>query len=237
MGAVSAVKVAEEVISSMLWGLLILTILLLPTAGRADSLQRAGDWLVIDNTLLGKFVLPSSPFARPISSSFPELVGDVAKEHGIPPELVQSVIRAESNGNAQALSPKGAMGLMQLMPETAKEYGVSDPFDPIANLRGGVQYLGDLLREFSGDLSLALAAYNAGPSAVRKYQGIPPFPETKAFVQKVKEQYQQGENSIKPLTAQRGNETAPLAMVPGKIHVTGSPRDLAVFLRKMGSER
>ena len=237
MGVLSKGRVGEQVISACLAGLLILTILLPPAVGRADSLQRIGDWLVIDNTLLGKFVPASPPFVRPTSGSFSEKVGDMAKEQGLPPELVQSVIRAESNGNARALSPKGAMGLMQLMPETAREYGVSDPFDPVDNLRGGVNYLRDLLREFSGNLSLALAAYNAGPGAVRKYQGIPPFPETESFVQKVKEQFQQGENSMKTFIPRRSEEMAPLTRIPGKIHITGSPRDLAVFLRKMGSER
>ena len=237
MGGREKGRVKDEMISALPVVLLILTILLLPAAGRGDSLQRVGGWLVIDQNLMGKFVPASPPLARPTSGSFSGMVGEMAKDHGLSPELVQSVIRAESNGNARAVSPKGAMGLMQLMPETAKDYRVFDPFDPAANLRGGIQYLRDLLREFSGNVSLALAAYNAGPGAVHKYQGIPPFPETEAFVQKVKEEFQHGENSMKPSIPRRVDEMAPPTRIQGKIHVTGSPRALAAFLRRIGSEK
>jgi soluble lytic murein transglycosylase-like protein len=95
--------------------------------------------------------------------------------------MVEAVAWRESRFNPRAVSPKGAMGVMQLMPATAKALGV-DPRDAGANIEGGAAYLAQLLNAFGGDLTLALAAYNAGPDAVRQYAGVPPFPETKAFV-------------------------------------------------------
>ena len=145
---------------------------------------------------------------------------------------MKSIIRTESNGNARAVSPKGAMGLMQLMPTTARQFGVSDPFDPLANIRGGVEYLGNLLREFSGNLSLALAAYNAGPGAVRKYGGIPPYPETRDFVQKVREGYHKGKETADFPILDGLKENGPVEMLPDKLHITASPRALAAFLHK-----
>jgi soluble lytic murein transglycosylase-like protein len=103
----------------------------------------------------------------------------------IAPELLRAVISAESAFVPCAVSDKGAMGLMQLMPETAREMGVSDPMDPSDNLRGGVRYLGQLLQRYGGNLSLALSAYNAGPATVDKYGGIPPIPETQNYVREI----------------------------------------------------
>ncbi|MEN3184997.1 MAG: lytic transglycosylase domain-containing protein [Atribacterota bacterium] len=123
---------------------------------------------------------------EPLSSSFEEIVEECARKYGMNPSLIRKLIEVESGGNPKAVSPKGAMGLMQLMPETCRDLGVSDPFDVRQNVEGGVRYLRGLLDRF-GNLELALAAYNAGPSRVRAYGGVPPFPETQAFIKKVLE--------------------------------------------------
>ena len=99
--------------------------------------------------------------------------------------LLKAMVHVESAFNADAVSPKGAMGLMQLMPATAKRYGVTSRKDPVASLEGGARYFHDLLVLFEQDLRLALAAYNAGENAVIKYQGIPPYPETQNYVERV----------------------------------------------------
>lgn len=108
-----------------------------------------------------------------------------AETHAINPALVRAVIQAESAWNTRAVSPKGALGLMQLMPETATELGVVDPFDPAQNIRAGVRYLKRLLDRYDGNAELALAAYNAGPGAVDKYGKVPPYRETQAYVRKI----------------------------------------------------
>jgi soluble lytic murein transglycosylase-like protein len=107
----------------------------------------------------------------------------LARLHGVDARLIHAIVRVESGYRPDARSPKGAMGLMQLMPATASRLGVARPYDPVANLDGGIRYLKDLLGQF--DLPLALAAYNAGESAVRRFQGIPPFAETRAYVRQV----------------------------------------------------
>jgi soluble lytic murein transglycosylase-like protein len=123
----------------------------------------------------------SAPASEPSSANLVQQVDAAAARHGLSPKVVEAVAWRESRFDPQAVSPKGAVGVMQLMPSTAKALGV-DPADPAANVEGGAAYLAQMLRTFNGDLRLALAAYNAGPEAVRQYAGIPPFPETKAFV-------------------------------------------------------
>lgn len=111
----------------------------------------------------------------------------IAREERMQPALLHAVVQVESAYDSHAVSSKGAVGLMQLMPGTAKRYGVSDRRDPLQNLRGGARYLRDLLAMFDNDLELALAAYNAGENAVKRYGNrIPPYPETERYVQKVR---------------------------------------------------
>jgi soluble lytic murein transglycosylase-like protein len=118
-------------------------------------------------------------------SNLNELVDAASGTYKLDPDLVNSVIRAESGFNVRAVSPKGAQGLMQLMPQTASQLGVQNAFDPQANVEGGTRYLRELLERYNFDLVKALAAYNAGPQRVEQYGGVPPFNETHAYVARI----------------------------------------------------
>ncbi len=128
-------------------------------------------------------------------TSYVDTIKQVAKQNNIDPALVRALIHAESAFNAKAVSRAGAQGLMQLMPTTAKELGVSNALNPKENIRGGVKYLAQLLQQFRGDIQLATAAYNAGPNAVKKYNGIPPYKETKVYVERVGILHQRYQNA------------------------------------------
>lgn len=118
-------------------------------------------------------------------NAFPDIIREVAGLHRVEESLIRAVIHAESAYRPDAKSPKGAQGLMQLMPETQQALGVIDPFDPVANIEAGTRYLADLLRRFDGDVTLASAAYNAGPGAVERHGGVPPYAETREYVRRV----------------------------------------------------
>jgi soluble lytic murein transglycosylase len=122
--------------------------------------------------------------------AFGQIIRSTAERYGVDTRLVEAVVQVESAGNPMAVSPKGARGLMQLMPERAVELGVRDSFDPRQNVDGGVRHMRDLLQRFGGDVTLALAAYNAGESAVRAHGGIPPYTETREYVKRVRAVYE-----------------------------------------------
>ena len=124
---------------------------------------------------------------RPLLDGTPyaEIIASAAEAHGVDPLLVRALIQVESGYRPRARSRKGAMGLMQLMPSTAREYNVRHPFEPKANIEAGIKHLKTLIDRFGDDVGLALAAYNAGPGAVEKFNGIPPYRETRSYVSRI----------------------------------------------------
>lgn len=150
---------------------------------RAALSQRGSVFRVKDGRRFQRLGGGSS--AKLFPNCFSAEIAAAAREHQVDPALVRAVIHAESSFNPRAVSPKGAKGLMQLMPSPARSLGVDDPFEPGDNIRGGTNLLADLKRKFKGDVRLALAAYNAGEGAVRRHNGIPPYRETQDYVAKV----------------------------------------------------
>ncbi len=182
----------------------ILSFLLWPVVTGADIYRYVDGEGVIhySNTQPGeKFTLylreapkaaPRAPAsALPGASWMTGYVDRFSRANDLPPALVHAIIKAESNGQRKAVSPKGAKGVMQLMPFTSKRLRVTDPFDPIENIEGGIRYIKELLITFEGDITNTVAAYNAGPAAVRKYGGVPPYQETRLYVRRVMDLYRQ----------------------------------------------
>ncbi|MBI5559994.1 MAG: lytic transglycosylase domain-containing protein [Deltaproteobacteria bacterium] len=135
-----------------------------------------------------RWFMPETNSSRPtgrVYASYEEIIRNASKSYGVRAEFVKAIIKAESDFNHRARSGKGAIGIMQLMPETARLWGVRDIYDPAENIEGGVRYLKYLLDTFDHDMPLAAAAYNAGEAAVLKYRDIPPFEETRLFVERV----------------------------------------------------
>jgi soluble lytic murein transglycosylase-like protein len=166
---------------------------------------------VASNPVMGTADTGVSPDNREIlrgramsSGELDSIIEETARRHDVDPNLVRSLIKVESNFNAQAVSPKGAMGLMQLMPGTARTLNVSNPFDPQQNVDAGVRHLKHLLQDFNGDVKLSLAAYNAGAGAVARSKGVPPYAETRNYVKRITALY--GDHG-KPLT---GTVAAPI---------------------------
>jgi soluble lytic murein transglycosylase-like protein len=147
------------------------------------AMVAAGDVVSIDPEDVFT-AIPAPPSAAG-SEPFSQLIHAAAAKHGVDEKLITHVIAAESNFNPRAVSRKQAQGLMQLLPKTAALYSVSNIFDPAQNIDAGTHYLKDLLERYRGNLPLALAAYNAGPEMVERYGGIPPFPETQAYVRRI----------------------------------------------------
>jgi soluble lytic murein transglycosylase-like protein len=130
-----------------------------------------------------------NPTGNPEKAQILSMVNRVARDNGVDEKLVQALIKQESGFNPNAKSKVGAMGLMQLMPATAKALGVNDPFNATQNVEGGVKYLKSMLNKYNGNVILALAAYNAGPNAVDKYSGVPPYKETQNYVKSILANY------------------------------------------------
>jgi len=151
------------------------------------------------------------------SSAIDKAIEDAAAKHNVDPNLVRALVKVESNFNPTAVSRKGAMGLMQLMPATARELNVSNPFDPAQNVDAGVRHLKGLLQNFNGDVSLSLAAYNAGQGAVQRNRGVPPYAETRNYVRRITTLY--GGGSL-------GLLSGPIA---APIHVTRNERGVLTF--------
>ena len=172
-----------------------------------DRFERADEELTLFLTGGGEVTVPSDLVANIVPNEIVEdqgadpaqvqllphlesVIQPAAAKYGLDPNLVAAVIWAESSGDPNAVSKKGARGLMQLMPATARSLGVGNVLDPAQNVDGGSHYLRQMLDEHDGDLSLALAAYNAGPDAVRQYGGVPPYPETRDYVGRVMRVYE-----------------------------------------------
>jgi hypothetical protein len=159
------------------------------------------------------------PSSRFTSVGFPgrprtdlnDLVNEASGRYRLDPDLVNSVIKAESGFNVRAVSPKGAQGLMQLMPGTASQLGVRNAFDPQANVEGGTKYLRELLEKYNFDLVKALAAYNAGPQKVERFGGVPPYYETRAYVARVVKDFNKKKAAQKNSIAKRAPKQAPSA--------------------------
>lgn len=147
-------------------------------------------------------VFPAAPAPVALPVPFGRMIQAAAARSGVDEKLISSVIAAESNFRPHAVSAKRALGLMQLLPETAARYAVQNAFDPRQNILGGTRYLKDLLGQYHGNVALALAAYNAGPERVAEYGGVPPFPETIRYIQRVSKNLQELQQAARPASGQ-----------------------------------
>jgi len=163
---------------------------------------------------------PAETAAAPAPIGVPELVARIAAQHSLPPELIHSVIQVESNYNPYAVSSKGALGLMQLIPATARRFGVADVFNPADNIQGGARYLKYLLDLYGGNYPLALAAYNAGEGAVAKYGMVPPYRETENYVKLVGRRVEEAFRAAAAAEAKAAPEVKPpQAAADGVSHI------------------
>jgi soluble lytic murein transglycosylase-like protein len=153
--------------------------------------------------------MPSAPPPVLDRAALGQVINGVGEKHQIDPDFISSVIRAESGFNSRAVSKKGAQGLMQLMPDTASQLGVTNSFDPKANVEGGTKYLRELLEKYNYDVAKALAAYNAGPQRVEQYRGIPPYYETRAYIARVIRDFNRQKLAENPALGNKAPKTKP----------------------------
>ncbi|PYT72197.1 MAG: lytic transglycosylase domain-containing protein [Acidobacteria bacterium] len=186
--------------------------------GDKYRLQLQGGWVDVQTADVEKIepeevftpVVPDPPVPlQPIAPPYRELVSAAASRYGVDAELISSVMEVESHFDAKAVSPKNARGLMQLSPQTAARLGVKDIFDPQENIDAGTRYLKELLQLYNNNLTLALAAYNAGPDKVQKYGDVPPYRETVSYVNQVKRKYQKSKSAAAAKTAPSAAPKAP----------------------------
>jgi len=204
----------------LLGGLLFCTFLL--TAARADQivvlLDEQGHKIYVNtgetynrvDWMTRSFRSGGAAVSGRASANIDQLVEQTASRFQVDPELIHAIIQVESGYDPKAVSNKGAMGLMQLIPATAQRYGVANPFDPKQNLEGGVNYLKYLMGLFGGNVPLSLAAYNAGEHSVQRYGGIPAFPETQNYVRRVTGIYQPGAALVPAKTTPKEPPKAPI---------------------------
>ena len=191
--------------------------------GDKYRLQLQGGWVDVQTADVVKIepeeifftpVVPDPPAAPPSAPPYRELVAAAASRYGVDAELISSVIEVESHFDSKAISPKNARGLMQLLPETASRLGVKDIFDPQENIDAGTRYLKELLQLYNNNLTLALAAYNAGPEKVQKYGNVPPYRETVSYVNQVKRKYQKSKSATPAKPATPAASKAPAGTPP-----------------------
>lgn len=187
---------------------------------------QAADVLKIEPEEVFAPLVPDPPVAPPTAPSGPpyrELVSAAAARYGVDAELISSVMEVESHFDAKAISPKNARGLMQLLPQTAARLGVKDIFDPQENIDAGTRYLKELLQLYNNNLTLALAAYNAGPDKVQKYGNVPPYRETVSYVNQVTRKYQKSKSATSAKPAPAAPKAAAGATPPGTSATPPSP--------------
>ncbi len=179
-----------------------------------------------DIASLAQEELPPTPPAAGSAAAAVDMksvVSSASDKHLIDADLIDSVIRAESGFNPHAISPKGARGLMQLMPGTAARLGVQDSFDARSNVDGGTRYLRELLARYHGDLAKALAAYNAGPQRVEQYHGVPPYRETQAYVSSIIRDFNRKKLAARKAQAKKSAVASRHVSVPGAAHAAAKP--------------
>lgn len=217
-------------IRALAW--LVLTVY--PALAAADTVKivvgASGRKVILNESTTQRSRRLSAKLADLPDASIEPMIQQHSDAQNLDPKLVRALIQAESGYNARALSNKGAIGLMQLMPDTASELNIRNPYDPDQNIKGGTMYLRQMIDHFAGKVELAIAAYNAGPGAVEKHGGIPPFAETRDYVRRVLALWRGAEMAI---------PTASSILLPGrrKPYLTRGPNNRLVLTTALGGSR